>query len=147
MAEIPQTAPQVTSIQQLWIRQLLFGPPKTGKTKNSVETFPRPLVDINWDSNGYSSVDPKLYTLMEPEEFKKRLDANGPFPDITVVDFNKSIVSAARIDQFKDYTSANYASFLTTLNKLARSKAFKTVVVDSITTLSDFIMEFVGGVS
>jgi hypothetical protein len=127
------------------VKELRFGRPKTGKTRNVVDTYPRPLLLFNFDPQGWESVKTPV-SLIGSEAFRKKLEKEGEtWPEVTVLDYSTK-VGKVGLDQYRTSSSIPLMTFIRDLNALEKCP-FKTVVLDSLTSRSDLIWEFVANLN
>src|SRR5438034_3081542 len=144
------------------IREGRFGAPKTFKTGAVVGSYPRPLLLLNIDEEGYSvfpsrnekirsdyipfevfSEDLKIIKASEFEAYcKKKPEDLPPVTILEVLDFvRKKVMTEFYIPTAN---SQPLNDFVAAVNKLVLSGCpWKTVVVDSITGLNDIILSHV----
>ena len=125
-----------------FIREGRIGPYKSGKTKNVLESYPKPLLLLNFDVQGYTCVDPKLLTFIKADEWLQTKSDWKPTTDITVIDYS-TVVPKLTLTPFRAYEQGTGMSLLLDVNKLFDFCPFKTVVIDSFTGLNDVMLRFV----
>ena len=121
-----------------YIREARFGQPGTLKTRNAVGTYPQPLLDLSFDMNGWSSLSEPV-SVITAEQLLKDLASKTPPAPITVVDFFSTgpfVLTELYVPTGDELT---FGSFCRVVNALYKNCPFKTVVVDTITGLSDSI--------
>jgi hypothetical protein len=121
------------------IRELRFGPPKVGKTKNICETYPTPLLVINTENGGLDSVHSRPIVVKKADEVEAFLMIEkDKQPPITEVDFIYEQGRRISLDGAQTYAGDTYISIGRLINKLLDYKGsfpFNTVVLDSLSGL------------
>lgn len=125
-----------------YIREGRIGPYKSGKTKNVLESYPKPLLLLNFDVQGYTCVDPKLLDFIKSSDWLIAPATWLPTKDITVIDYS-TLTPKLTLNPFRAYEQGTGMSLLTDVNKLFDFCPFKTVVIDSFTGLNDVMLRFV----
>lgn len=149
--------------KQKLIRELRMGPPKSGKTIAVVGTYPKPLLVFLFDNGGVDviptnpattppakdrlplEVSMKDVKYVTPNEFAGMCKLPPEqLPKITVVDFG-SLRKMQMTEQFIPVAdSAAYNAFYNCTNYLVQLGCpWKTIVVDSVTSLCDTLLSFV----
>ncbi len=120
------------------IREGRFGPPKSFKTGAVVGTYPQPLLCLEYDHDGLSIIrDP--VTMVTPEKLMIDLIDKIPPIGITGVDMtnlNKAVLSEIYVPRPDTQT---FPKTVQVINALVKSCPFKTIVIDTVTGLSDCI--------
>jgi hypothetical protein len=125
-----------------FIRELVFGPPKSGKTYGR-GSYPKPLLLLNTDPGGWQSIVGPTLEVIESEEFIKRMSAETEtWPQVTVLDFSRREVKISPT-QFATPDRSMMSEFITCVNKLYEFLPFKTVVMDGWSGLDSITIEFV----
>lgn len=127
-----------------YIREGRFGKGKQFKTGSVVGTYPRPLLCLQTDEEGLSVINDPI-TIIDPKDFEswckkkpEELDQNGIYSvDFTNIGVTKQITNVYQPTGEK----VGFQTFVDTANKLLTIGCpWKTIVVDSISSLSDMIM-------
>lgn len=127
------------------IREIRFGMPKQWKTGAVVSTYPRPLLALVFEEGGLDVVqEPIVY--IKPSELAEMLTRSvDKIPPIVAIDF---------CDESKQVLTGMYAatgnregfeSVIMVINLLVQAKTmpFKTIVLDSITQMSEVILRHI----
>jgi len=146
------------------IREGRFGPPKTFKTGSIVGTYPRPLLLLNCDEEGYS-VFPSRSEKIRPdylpfEVFREDITVikqtdlmeyckkppNG-LPPVTVVEVVDMVKQRLMSEKYQPIANTTpLEDFVRAVNNLIQVGCpWVTVVVDSITGLNELILSHVCG--
>lgn len=116
-----------------------FGPPKSFKTGAVVGTYPRPLFVLSFDAGGLEIVrEPITYIKLEEVEGY----AKKPFsdlPPITAVDLSGSNTNALTVAYSPISDNTTFPNTVAIINSLRKACPWKTVVLDTVTGLSDSI--------
>lgn len=151
---------------QKLIREGRFGPPKTFKTGSVVGTYPRPLLLLNCDEEGYTIFprrDEKIrkdfipfevfyedLAFAKPDDFdtfcKKPMSEQAPVTVLDVVDMVKQRLMTSFYVPIAN--SGPLENFVKSVNKLIQVGCpWKTIVVDSITGLNEIVLNHVASVN
>jgi hypothetical protein len=116
-----------------------MGPPKCFKTGSVVGTYPRPLLVLNFDSEGLDVIKDPISPIA-PEVFEAQ--CKEPLKDgIYVVDFCDQQQKVMMETYAPQAATKPFKDFIETVNKLVRVGCpWKTVVIDSVTGLGDVIL-------
>jgi len=131
-----------------YIREGRMGPPMTYKTGAVVETYPKPMLVLEFDRGGLDIVKQPIIeceasTVAILPLCKK---AQSELPPITAIDFSK----IARKDLSLDYSKSDSTPiilFADVLNCIIQNGCpWKTVVVDPVTGLTNAVIGHIGAV-
>ena len=126
-----------------YVREGRFGPPKTFKTGSVVGTYPKPMLVIQFDPGGLEIIrDQNKIKWMTIDELKAFIVSKAtPSTDITAVD----LAFKPAFDLVTNYVPAqNKVSFegiVAVANMLREHNPFKTIVIDTVTGLSESIWQ------
>ena len=126
-----------------YIREGRMGPPKSFKTGAVVGSYPRPLLCFQFDEGGAEVVQTPL-NIIEPtmEKFNALLATPADqLPPISIVNLAAVSKKSMTMDYAARANSVPLQTFITMVNALVNKCPFKTVVVDPVTGLSDFVMQ------
>lgn len=144
------------------IREGRFGAPKTFKTGSVVGTYPRPLLLLNCDEEGWSVIPSRNEKVREdfikievfaedltfikasdlPAYCRKKPEELPPVTVLEVLDFKTIKLMTESYQPLGNSNPLN--SFVSAVNNLIQIGCpWKTVVVDSISGLNDLILEHV----
>lgn len=124
------------------VKELVYGPPKTGKTLGR-STYPKPLLFLNLDPDGWTSIDSNVEVL-EPEQALTRLKSKTPPPKpITVIDFSSAKMMKLQESLHSAPSRAPVTQLIRCVNAVIDSNPFATVVLDSWTGYDSMLMEFI----
>lgn len=140
------TDQQIQTIAKAWVKELRYGSTKSGKTKNVCESYPDPLLILNFEAGGFGSIQNRNYEVIKPELLPHRhqaiKDISMTQSPITIADFTANIgkvsLTASKIKK-QDLA----LSFINVLNSLHDDCPYETVVIDSLNPLCETVMEFV----
>jgi hypothetical protein len=128
------------------IRELRFGKPKSGKTKNVVESYPKPMLVINTEMDGLSSVRGVDVKEVSQVDLLSLLPSKpDALPAVTVV--NALIGSSRKISLTTkpEYTEKPFQLIGTVINNLYdKGCPFQSIVFDSLSGLSEAAINLVG---
>jgi hypothetical protein len=146
---------------QKLIREGRFGPPKVFKTGAVVGTYPRPLLLLNCDTEGWSVFPSRTEKVREDyipfevfaedltfikasqlsEYCRKKREDLPPVTVLEVLDFKKHVM----LQTYQPLANSKPLNdFVLAVNTLVQQGCpWKTVVLDSITGLNDLIIEHV----
>ncbi len=119
-----------------------FGPPKSFKTGAVVGTYPRPLFVLSFDAGGLEIVrEPITYIKTEGlAEWVKKPTAS--LPPITAIDFSGLGRGQLSTTFVPTPDGVTFDLTIKAINLLSQSCPWKTVVLDTVTGLSDCIYAF-----
>lgn len=125
-----------------YIREGRFGPPKSQKTRMICGTYPKPMLVLEFDQGGMT-VDLKPYftgAIVEKTtaEVIAMSTAGAELPGITWVNLadNKADLTELYVPR---PDSLNFPNTVKIINSLKKSCPWKTIVIDTVTGLSDSI--------
>ena len=126
------------------IREGRFGSPKQYKTGAVVSTYPKPLLVINFDEAGLDVIkDPVLY--IKPTEIERYAKMKvEELPPIIAIDFCDIQRKELTVTYQATASSTAFEVFVQFTNAFIKLPCpWKTVVVDSITGLTDQILSHI----
>lgn len=125
------------------IKMLMFGRPKTGKTKNVLETYPTPILLLNFEPGGYDCVEGRKIEVWDRAKLISMVkDKPAINCDIVVRDLFSS-TNKIGTSQFKDIDPNPMQEFMQAFNSLFyEGMPFKTLVVDGWTDIDSALCEF-----
>ena len=128
-------------------RVLVFGAGKTGKTKNFCETAPGPVLLMNFDNYGWSSITKRKVELLKDKFSAVTPNLEQGAEKVFVRDYSQ-FAAQVKLDSTDEMNITPITDFILDINWLAtlgRSSMFGTIVVDPITMWDTCINSFVGG--
>ena len=127
------------------VRELRMGFPKTGKTKNVVESYPKPLLLLNFEAGGPDSITQAI-SYVKAIDLIKSLGDKSPITPITCVDFSKaSRKIGLNADMAMDKVPGE--NFILIINALLDHCPFATIVVDPYTIWDKTITDYIGAIT
>ena len=124
-----------------WIREGRMGPPMSYKTGAVVETYPKPMLVLEFDTGGLDVIKQPIVTIHPKELAAMCKKEQAGLPPITAVDFS-SLSNTPFSLEIKSYDNITALNFLDVVNCLVINGCpWKTVVLDHITGL---VKAFVG---
>ena len=130
-----------------FVKALEFGAPKTGKTKNTVETCPKPALIFSFEAGGTDCVTAIPITGMTSGDFRAKMVAKSKdWPAVTVLEY---LPGAKRIGEGKTETfdKSRLEAFIKDFNLLFDHMPFRTVIADSFTGMDTVSMAFILGLN
>lgn len=127
------------------IREIRFGMPKQYKTGAVVSSYPRPLLVLSFEEGGLDVVTDTI-KYIPPAELPTLLTTDPKtIPPIVAIDFCDSSKKLLTPQYQATGNAAAFNDVITVANALVQSKTmpFKTIVIDSITQLSDTILSHI----
>lgn len=130
------------------VRELRFGKPKKGKTKNVVESYPKPMLVLNFDMGGLDSVRSVPVTYVKRTALKELLaKKREELPPVVAIDCiygaSRRISSAIK-EKWSGQIMQDTISDLNTIIFDTPNMPFRSLVIDSLTGLNDAAIGFVG---
>jgi hypothetical protein len=125
--------------EQKLIREARFGPPKCWKTGSVVSSYPKPLLVLQCDLNGIDIITPQPphIPLTEFDAWTKK--ERKALPLISYVDFNENYKPGMTLEMEVQKNSDSFPQIVRTVNALSRNCPWRTVVLDSTTSMQGFI--------
>lgn len=117
------------------IREGRFGQPKTYKTGAVVSSYPKPMLVLEYDHGG-------LTVIKDPIEFltaEQFLSNKEPFTGITAIDMAALNTNALTDSYVPRQDVQTFPTTVKIINALVKNCPYKTVVLDTVTGLSDCI--------
>lgn len=136
-------------MNDLRIRELRFGPPKKRKTFGVVSSYPTPMFVQNTDMdglsvmNGHPTRQPKIITSAEFQQIIRDKVPATKLPPVLAVDYIYAAYKRISVDKTV-YSDQMYRDMGLDINALFDHCPFNSVVVDSLTGLSDACVGWVG---
>lgn len=125
-----------------WIREIRFGMPKQYKTGAVVSTYPKPMLVLLFEEGGLDVVQQHIVYIKPTDLDTLLLKEPKDLPPIVAIDFcDTSIKLITGIYQAAG-NKAGFDAVIEVINKLlmAPKLPFRSVVLDSITQLSETIL-------
>jgi hypothetical protein len=122
------------------IREARFGPPKTWKTGAVATTYPQPLLCLQFDNDGMSVVkEPVKKIHIDDFEAETKLPSNQLAP-ISLIDFSQLSSGTVLKETYQPTAdSVPWSNTVKVINCLMQRCPWKTVMLDTITSLSEII--------
>ena len=130
------------------IRELRMGPGKSYKTGSIFETYPLPILGLVLDKDGLSVVQKRRIKTIRPDEIESYLKMTSDeilkHADIIEVNYANIVTPIVTEDWKPQSNSKTFKEFYWNVNKLgaATITPFKTVVLDNLSSLQDFNMQY-----
>ena len=121
-------------MQDLYIREERFGKPFVGKTKNVVESYPKPMFIFNFEPSGLRSVKGIILNEIKLSEFL-RIQEPHEIPEVCYSNY----VSTARITSAvaPTYSGDLFQRFIDDLILILENCPFTTVVLDGLSGVNE----------
>ncbi|MEM0461794.1 MAG: AAA family ATPase [Candidatus Caldarchaeum sp.] len=127
-------------------RILLMGEPGSGKTYAVGNTYPTPILLLNFDRGGWESIIKRSVRLISRTELEQIMSGKQPPPaQVCVRNYlpSRTVISLAL---FRDPQPEVASDFIKDLNLvMVPSCPFKTICIDPYTRMDEAIMDFILG--
>lgn len=127
------------------IRELCFGPGKTGKTKSHVETYPKPMLVLNTELGGLASVKSIPVQSLNSKDLPALLaKPTAELPPVVAIDYIYRSGGQISLTVAPSYNKDNLTRLITDLNLVSRNCPFNSVMLDHLTGLSESCVGLIG---
>jgi len=131
------------STQKKFVREGRMGPPFSYKTGAVVESYPKPLLVLEFDIGGLDVVKQPIERI-EPQKIREYSNGDKPVTPILAIEFDT--LRKRELDlTIKSYDSIPALNFKDVVDSLVKGKCpWKTIVVDPITGLTEAFVGYIG---
>lgn len=133
--------------QSRFIRELRMGSPKTYKTGSICETYPTPMLVLQFDSGGCDVVVKRPVTRFHPDKLKELLlKPSSELPPICEIAYYEVVKPQITDDWKPQHNSATFKHVMWNINQLAQTPVdklpFKLVFLDGLSRLQEFMLQY-----
>jgi hypothetical protein len=130
----------------MYVKELNIGDPKGGKTWAVINSYPRPLLDFNFDPAGYSGLS-AVTKVWSPQEFKDGFKKQEKWDGVHVIDFATSTPVRIGGGKFSSKETNTGILLFDCFNLLVENNPFKTVMLDSFSFLDRTIIQYIRAIN